>query len=230
MGMKSKVVFTSLLAAALISPVRADATCTIVSSSLQQGSEREIIAIIDAYCTKESGESGYYTEIAPDTYGEVMSVYGQRSLDNHGRGFESNYGFGISFSDSRDFYQAGVWIADSDGVVHSGIMTIANRFTTTTTSTTTIPLSPSAILAPVSRAETPTNVSFGVEEIAPITTTIVIETTTTTITASVESTSASVIVQIIKQTPKKKVVQKCSSRLKSCKLRAAGVTRTTGQK
>jgi hypothetical protein len=59
--MKSKLIITSLLATALMAPAQASAQCTIVSSRLQQGSEREIIAIIDGYCTKESGESGYYT-------------------------------------------------------------------------------------------------------------------------------------------------------------------------
>jgi hypothetical protein len=220
--MKSKLIITSLLATALMAPAQASAQCTIVSSRLQQGSEREIIAIIDGYCTKESGESGYYTEIAPDTYGEVMSVYGQRNIDNRGRGFESNYGFSIVFSDSRDSYQAGVWIGDSDGVVHSGVMTIDNRFATTTTSTTTIPLSPSTTVPQVLPAQErvqETAPSPQIAEVVPATT--VPETTTTTTT---------VIVSIQKQVTPKKAAPKCSSRQKSCKLRAVGATKTTGRK
>jgi hypothetical protein len=148
--MKSKIMFTSLLATALIVPGHASAQCTISSARLQQVSEREILAIIDGYCTKESGESGYYTEIAPDTYGEVMAVYGNRNIDQYGRGFESRYGFNIVFSDSKDSYEAGVWIADIDGVIHSEVMTIANQFaTTTTSSSTTVPLSPSTPAQPV---------------------------------------------------------------------------------
>jgi hypothetical protein len=218
--MKSKLIITSLLATALMAPAQASAQCTIVSSRLQQGSEREIIAIIDGYCTKESGESGYYTEIAPDTYGEVMSVYGQRNIDNRGRGFESNYGFSIVFSDSRDSYQAGVWIGDSDGVVHSGVMTIANRFATTTTSTTTIPVITPTTLAPVVQSALPQTASPQTVEITPTTTTVP-ETTTTTTT---------VVVSIQKQVTLKKETPKCSSRQKSCKLRAVGVKKTTGRK
>lgn len=218
--MKSKLIITSLLATALMAPGQASAQCTIVSSRLQQGSEREIIAIIDAYCTKENGESGYYTEIAPDTYGEVMSVYGQRNIDNGGRGFESNYGFGISFSDSRDYYEAGVWIADSDGVVRSEVMRITNQFATTTTSTTTVPVIPLTTLAPVVQSAPPQTTSPHTEEVTPTTTTVP-ETTTTTTT---------VVVSIQKQVTLKKAAPKCSSRQKSCKLRAAGVKKTTGQK
>ena len=218
--MKSKLIITSLLATALMAPAQASAQCTIVSSSLQQGSEREIIAIIDGYCTKESGESGYYTEIAPDTYGEVMAVYGNRNIDQHGHGFESRYGFNIVFSDSRNSYQAGVWIGDSDGVVHSGVMTIANRFATTTTSTTTIPVITPTTLAPVVQSAPPQTASPQTVEITPITTTVP-ETTTTTTT---------VVVSIQKQITLKKEAPKCSSRQKSCKLRAVGVKKTTGRK
>ena len=180
--MKSKLIFTSLLATSLIAPGQASAQCTINSARLQQVSEREIVAIIDGYCTRENGESGYYTEIAPDTYGEVMAVYGNRDIDQYGRGFESRYGFNIVFSDSRDSYQAGVWIGDSDGVVHSEVMTIANRFTTATTTTTTIPVSPSTTVPQVLPAQETvqeTAPSPQIAEFVPATT--VLETTTTTI-------------------------------------------------
>jgi hypothetical protein len=180
--MKSKLIITSLLATALMAPAQTSAQCTINSARLQQVSEREILAIIDGYCTKENGESGYYTQIAPDTYGEVMAVYGNRNIDQHGHGFESRYGFNIVFSDSAETYRAGVWIADSDGVVHSGVMTIANRFTTATTTTTTIPVSPSTTVPQVLPAQETvqeTAPSPQIAEFVPATT--VLETTTTTI-------------------------------------------------
>lgn len=183
--MRPKLIITSLLATALLAPGQASAECTINSARLQQVSEREILAIIDGYCTKENGESGYYTEIAPDTYGEVMAVYGNRNIDQHGHGFESRYGFNIVFSDSAETYRAGVWIADSDGVVHSGVMTIDNRFATTTTSTTTIPVSPSTTapqvvqVVPAQERVQETAPSPQIAEVVPATT--VPETTTTTI-------------------------------------------------
>lgn len=223
--MKSKLIFTSLLATALISPAKANATCFIQEARLQQVSEREILAIIDGYCTKENGESGYYTQIAPDTYGEVMAVYGHRNIDQHGHGFESRYGFNIVFSDSTETYRAGVWIGDADGVTHSAEMSISNSFyqTTTTTTPQTTTTVPQQVVQPVV-IQQPVTVTETTE--TPTTTT----STTSTIVAPVISSSAKVVVQIIKPLPKKKVVPKCLSRLKSCKLRAAGVTRTTGQK
>ena len=115
------------------------ATCTIQSSRLQQISEREILAIIDGKCTKEIGESGYFTRISPDVFGEVMSVYGNRPIDQNGYGWQASYGYNIVFPESSETYSAGVWIADTDGVVHSSEMTIQNSFfpTTTTSSTST---------------------------------------------------------------------------------------------
>ena len=115
------------------------AVCTIQSSRLQQISEREILAIIDGKCTKEIGESGYFTRISPDVFGEVMSVYGNRPIDQNGYGWQASYGYNIVFPESSETYSAGVWIADTDGVVHSSEMTIQNSFfpTTTTSSTST---------------------------------------------------------------------------------------------
>ena len=117
----------------------ASAVCTIQSSRLQQISEREILAIIDGKCTKEIGESGYFTRISPDVFGEVMSVYGNRPIDQNGYGWQASYGYNIVFPESSETYSAGVWIADTDGVVHSSEMTIQNSFfpTTTTSSTST---------------------------------------------------------------------------------------------
>jgi hypothetical protein len=225
--MKSKLIITSLLATALMAPAQASAQCTIVSSRLQQVSEREILAIIDGKCTKENGESGYYTQIAPDTYGEVMAVFGHRNLDQYGIGFYENSGYNIVFQNTQDSYSAGVWIGDSDGVVHSEVMTIANQFATntTTTSTTTIPLSPSttapkaAQVVPAQATVQETAPSPQIAEVVPTTT--VPETTTTTTT---------VLVSIQKQVTPKKAAPKCSSRQKSCKLRAVGATKTTGRK
>lgn len=106
----------------------ARATCTIQSSRLQQISEREIVAFIDGRCTKEFGESGYYTKISPDVFGEVRSVYGNRAIDQNGYGWQASYGYHIVFPESSETYAAGVWIADTDGVVHSSEMTIRNSF------------------------------------------------------------------------------------------------------
>lgn len=117
----------------------ASAVCTIQSSRLQQISEREILAIIDGRCTKEIGESGYFTRISPDVFGEVMAVYGNRPIDQHGFGWQASYGYNIVFPESSETYSAGVWIADTDGIVHSSEMTIQNSFfpTTSTSSTST---------------------------------------------------------------------------------------------
>lgn len=114
----------------------ARATCSIQSSRLQQISEREIVAYIDGRCTKEFGESGYYTRISPEVFGEVMSVYGNRTIDQYGYGWQASYGYHIVFPESSETYAAGVWISDTDGVVHSSEMTIQNSFFPTTTSTT----------------------------------------------------------------------------------------------
>ena len=231
--MKSKLIFTSLLATALISPGRADATCFIQEARLQQISEREILAIIDGYCTREYGETGYYTQIGPDTYGEVMAVYGDRNIDNNGRGFSPRYGFNVVFPTSAETYRAGVWIGDADGVTHSAEMSISNSFypTTTTTipqtTTTTVPQTTTTVPQPVVQPvviQQPVTATETTE--TPTTTT----STTSTIVAPVISSSAKVVVQIIKPLPKKKVMPKCSSRLKSCKLPVAGATRTTGPK
>lgn len=216
--MKSKLIFTSLLATALTSPVKADATCFIQEARLQQVSEREILAIIDGYCTREYGETGYYTQIGPDTYGEVMAGYGDREIDQDGRGFAPRYGFNVVFPTSAETYRAGVWIGDADGVTHSAEMSISNLFyPTTTTTTTVVPqpvVQPVVIQQPIivtETTETPT-------------------TTTSTTIAPVISSSAKVVVQITKPSLKKKVVAKCSSRQKLCKLRAVGAIKTTGQK
>jgi hypothetical protein len=130
----------------------ASAFCTIQSSRLQQVSEREILAIIDGKCTKEIGESGYFTRIGPDVFGEVMAVYGSRRIDQFGFGWQASYGYNIVFSEIGEAYAAGVWIADADGVVHSEEMTIQNSYlTTTTTSTTTTTVAPTTTtLAPSS--------------------------------------------------------------------------------
>lgn len=124
------------------SPV--SAVCSIQSSRLQQISEREIVAFIDGQCTREVGESGYFTEISPGVYGEVMAVYGRRNIDQRGVGWQSDYGYNVVFSDSRETYAAGVWIADEDGVVHSELLTIQNSFFPTTTTSTLPPASTSS--------------------------------------------------------------------------------------
>ncbi len=117
----------------------ASALCTIQSSWLQQISEREILAIIDGKCTKEIGESGYFTRLSPGVFGEVMAVSGSRRIDQFGIGWQASYGYNIVFQEVSETYAAGVWIADVDGVVHSEEMTIQNSFfpTTTTSSTST---------------------------------------------------------------------------------------------
>lgn len=222
--MKSKIMFTSLLATALIVPGNASAECTINSARLQQVSEREILAVIDGYCTKENGESGYYTQIAPDTYGEVMAVSGHRDIDQYGKGFKSEYGFNIVFSNSAETYRAGVWIADEDGVVRSAEMSIANSFyATTTTTTTTVPQTTTTVSQPAAKPAPVVHLGPVVEvaETAPVTTTTVPETTITTTT---------IVVSIQKQVTPKKEAPKCSNRQKSCKLRAVGVKKTTGRK
>ena len=128
------------------------AACTIQSSRLQQISDREILAIIDGKCTKEIGESGYFTKISPGVFGEVMAVSGSRRIDQYGFGWQASYGYNIVFSEISETYAAGVWIADADGVVHSEEMTIQNSYlTTTTTSTTTAPTT--TTLAPSSPAK-----------------------------------------------------------------------------
>jgi hypothetical protein len=114
------------------------AACTIQSSRLQQISDREILAIIDGKCTKEVGESGYFTKISPGVFGEVMAVSGSRRIDQYGFGWQASYGYNIVFSEISETYAAGVWIADADGVVHSSEMTIQNAYMTTTTTSTTI--------------------------------------------------------------------------------------------
>ncbi len=130
----------------------ASAFCTIQSSRLQQIAEREILAIIDGKCTKEIGESGYFTKISPGVFGEVMAVSGSRRIDQYGFGWQASYGYNIVFSEISETYAAGVWIADADGVVHSEEMTIQNSYlTTTTTSTTTAPTT--STLAPSSPAK-----------------------------------------------------------------------------
>jgi hypothetical protein len=227
--MKSKIMFTSLLATALIVPGHASAQCTISSARLQQISEREILAIIDGKCTKENGESGYYTQIAPDTYGEVMAVYGHRNIDQYGIGWKSDYGYNIVFQNAQDSYSAGVWIADEDGVIHSEVMTIANQFATTTTSTTTtVPVSSPTTVALVQQPQaTPTVVQETIVNSASPQTTESISTTTT---IPVATTTTTIPIQTFKYTTTKKVIKKCSSRQKSCKLRAVGVTKTTGTK
>ena len=119
------------------------AACTIQSSRLQQISDREILAIIDGKCTKEVGESGYFTKISPGVFGEVMAVSGNRRIDQYGFGWQASYGYNIVFSEISETYAAGVWIADADGVVHSSEMTIQNSYMTTTTTSTTIATSSS---------------------------------------------------------------------------------------
>lgn len=139
-GMKScrSLTVAMLITAGVVAlPNHAFAACTISTARLQQVSEREILAIISGSCTREQGESGYFTEISPGVYGEVMAVYGRRNIDQYGAGWQSDYGFNIVFPESRDSYSAGVWIADADGVVHSAEITIQNAFATTTSTTTT---------------------------------------------------------------------------------------------
>lgn len=136
---KAKVLFatSSLLTFAI--PGQALAECSINSAQLQQISEHEILAIIDGKCTKEIGESGYFTRLSPGVFGEVMAVSGSRRIDQFGIGWQASYGYNIVFQEVSETYAAGVWIADVDGVVHSEEMTIQNSFfpTTTTSSTST---------------------------------------------------------------------------------------------
>ena len=140
-GTKKKLLVVALVCCSAVAGFSkaASATCTIQSSRLQQISEREILAIIDGKCTKEIGESGYFTRISPDVFGEVMAVSGNRRIDQYGFGWQASYGYNIVFPESSETYSAGVWIADTDGVVHSSEMTIQNSFfpTTTTSSTST---------------------------------------------------------------------------------------------
>ena len=153
------IVFVALLTVA--APGRASAICVISSARLQQISEREILAIIDGKCSREVGESGYFTEISPGVFGEVMAVYGQRNIDQIGVGWKSEYGYNIVFPESKDSYSAGVWIADADGVIHSQEMTIRNSFVTTTTApavptTSVIQPTPNTSPAVEAVASTPT--------------------------------------------------------------------------
>ena len=131
-----------------VSNSTATAACTIYAARLQQISEREILAIIDGRCSREVGESGYFTEIRLGVYGEVMAVYGRRNIDQYGVGWQSDYGYNIVFPESRDSYSAGVWISDADGVIHSQEMTIRNSFVTTTSSQI-IPATPVVQLTPI---------------------------------------------------------------------------------
>jgi len=66
-------------------------------------------------------------------------VSGNRRIDQYGFGWQASYGYNIVFPESSETYAAGVWIADTDGIVHSSEMTIQNSFfpTTTTSSTST---------------------------------------------------------------------------------------------
>jgi hypothetical protein len=132
------------------------AACTIQSSRLQQISDREILAIIDGKCTKEVGESGYFTKISPGVFGEVMAVSGSRRIDQYGFGWQASYGYNIVFSEISETYAAGVWIADADGVVHSEEMTIQNSYLTTTTTSTTIATSSSNPSTTTSNQTSPT--------------------------------------------------------------------------
>ena len=140
------------------------AVCTIESSRLQQVSEREILAIIDGKCTREIGESGYFTRISPDVFGEVMSVYGNRPIDQNGFGWQASYGYNIVFPESSETYAAGVWIADTDGIVHSSEMTIQNSFFPTTTTSSTSTTSTTIATGNQNRSATTTN------QLAPATT------------------------------------------------------------
>ena len=129
------------------------AACTIQSSRLQQISDREILAIIDGKCTKEVGESGYFTKISPGVFGEVMAVSGSRRIDQYGFGWQASYGYNIVFSEISETYAAGVWIADADGVVHSEEMTIQNSYMTTTSTTSTTIAPTTTTLVPSSPAK-----------------------------------------------------------------------------
>ena len=133
------------------------AVCTIESSRLQQVSEREILAIIDGKCTREIGESGYFTRISPDVFGEVMAVSGNRRIDQHGFGWQASYGYNIVFPESSETYAAGVWIADTDGIVHSSEMTIQNSFFPTTTTSTTSTTSTTIAASSQNTSATTTN-------------------------------------------------------------------------
>ena len=142
----------------------ASAFCTIQSSRLQQIAEREILAIIDGKCTKEIGESGYFTRISSGVFGEVMAVSGSRRIDQYGFGWQASYGYNIVFSEISETYAAGVWIADADGVVHSEEMAIQNSYLMTTTTSTTIApttttLAPSSLAKAVGVNPQRTNVS-----------------------------------------------------------------------
>lgn len=132
-----------MLFASLLVVENAHALCTISSARLAQNSEREIVAYISASCSRDVGESGYYTQIAPEVFGEVMAVSGRRTIDSNGVGFQSDYGFHVNFVDSRASYQVGVWVGDADGVVHSELMSIQNSYFPTATSSTTTTNSPS---------------------------------------------------------------------------------------
>ena len=161
---KIAVSLLALLSTLMYSVSDARAMCTIQSSRLQQISEREILAIIDGKCTKEIGESGYFTRLSPDVFGEVMSVYGNRPIDQNGFGWQASYGYNIVFPESSETYAAGVWIADTDGIVHSSEMTIQNSFFPTTTTSSTSTTSTTIATGNQNRSATTTN------QLAPATT------------------------------------------------------------
>jgi hypothetical protein len=131
----------------------ASAVCVINQAEIRQISDRSVMVVLgDSACTREFGEFGYYTEIAPDVFGEVMGGYGSRPIDSSGVGFRpGGYGYVIETPTPEPTYSAGVWVADADGVVHSAFMTIQNSYLTTTTSTTSTTVAPTTTtLAPSS--------------------------------------------------------------------------------
>lgn len=137
----------------------ASAVCVINQAEIRQISDRSVMVVLgDSACTREFGEFGYYTEIAPDVFGEVMGGYGNRPVDSSGVGFRpGGYGYIIETSTPEPTYSAGVWVADADGVVHSAFMTIQNSYlTTTTTSTTSTTFAPAIILSPPSSSNSST--------------------------------------------------------------------------
>jgi hypothetical protein len=123
----------------------ASAVCVINQAEIRQISDRSVMVVLgDSACTRSSGEFGYYTEISPGVFGEVMGGYGSRPIDASGVGFRpSGYGYVIETPTPELTYSAGVWVADADGVVHSEFMTIQNSYLTTTTTSTTIATSSS---------------------------------------------------------------------------------------
>jgi hypothetical protein len=97
----------------------ASAVCVINQAEIRQISDRSVMVVLDdSACTREFGEFGYYTEIAPDVFGEVMGGYGSRPIDSSGVGFRpGGYGYVIETPTPEPTYSAGVWVADADGVV-----------------------------------------------------------------------------------------------------------------